>query len=164
MTPKYRGATSIPAKMWKQLVNIAHLYPNPTQFYEKAVALGKEYDISEKELIAWGTIDAHHKPKAPPPISEPQKTSHHPRQLNYTEPPGQPAPVTEEDIVRGHRDPPPPMQQQILDQEKPEQTPHAGWDAIAAKEKADAQQKGERTPETEGASPPNPVPENKKQR
>lgn len=75
MTPKYRGATSIPAKMWKKLIEIARTYPAPHQFYEKAVALGKDYDITEKELIAWGTIDPHHKPK-----------------------------ITEQDIVRGHRE------------------------------------------------------------
>lgn len=103
---KYRGATSIPAKMWKKLIEIARMYPAPQQFYEKAVELGKEYDIDEKQLIAWGTIDAHHKPKQPrtPPPATPRQVEENIR--NYIEPREQPAPlVTEEDIVRGHRKP-----------------------------------------------------------
>lgn len=105
MTPRYRGATSIPAKMWKKLIELARMYPAPQQFYEKAVALGKEYDIDEKELIAWGTIDPHHKPKETPAPTEQQKTRHRARLYNYTEPPEQqPPPITEEDIVRGHRE------------------------------------------------------------
>ena len=181
MTPKYRGATSIPAKMWKKLVEIAHMYPNPQQFYEKAVALGEQYGIGEKELIAWGTIDPHHKPKTPT-VAEAEgeiiRSAAQAPTPSYYEPREQAPPlITEEDIARGHlnreaihpdagrvgkkkADTEPPQLKQTLEQEKP----HEGWEAIKAKEKADAKRRGERTPETEGASPPNPVSENKKQR
>lgn len=114
MTPKYRGATSIPAKMWKKLIEIARMYPNPAQFYDKAIALGKEYDIGEKELIAWGTIDPYHKPPTRSVASVEEKIIRSAAQTptpNHYEPHEQSPPpveeefgmVTEEDIVRGHR-------------------------------------------------------------
>lgn len=57
---QYRGATSLPAKMLKRLSAIAQQFPNPKQFYQEAIALGREYDVGETELLAWGIIDAYH--------------------------------------------------------------------------------------------------------
>ncbi len=53
----------VPMRMWKELIALSKFYPAPAQFYNMAVALGRKYNFSERDMILKGLIDEHHKPK-----------------------------------------------------------------------------------------------------